>query len=102
MNRLEVKNFIRNDFESQGFKVMEAFDSGAFDMVFQHSDLGYNIFLKFYKSSKELEQNWPEVQGKVEEIIEKRKILSYNSYLIFALPQEDLPPETEIQRIIFY
>lgn len=80
---------------------MEAFDPSTFDMVFQHLDLGYNIFFKFYGSSKELEQNWPEVQEKVKKIIEKQKILSYNSYLVFALPQEDLPPETEIQGIIF-
>lgn len=80
---------------------MEAFDPSAFDIVFQHSDLGYNIFFKFCKSSKELEQNWPEAQEKVEEVIEKRKIPSYNSYLILALPQEDLPSEKEIQRILF-
>ncbi|MCD6471793.1 AAA family ATPase [Candidatus Aerophobetes bacterium] len=101
MNRSEVKDFIRNKFKSQGFKIIEVFDHSAFDMVFRHSDLGYNVFFKFYKSSKELEQNWFEVQEKVKEIIEKRKILSYNSYLIFALPQEYLPSETEIQRIIF-
>jgi len=80
---------------------MEDFDPSTFDMVFRNSDLGYNIFFKFYKSSRELEQSWPEVQEKVKEIIEKWEILSYNSYLIFALPQEDLPPETEIQRIVF-
>lgn len=69
-------------------------------MVFRNSDLGHNIFFKFYESSRELGQNWPEVQEKVGEIIEKWEIPYYSSYLIFALPQEDLPSDREIERII--
>ncbi len=100
MNRSEVKSFVRNNFESQGFTIMNEVDPSMFDMVFRNSEFIYNIFFKFYESSWELEKSWPEAQENVREIIESWKIPPYSSYLIFALPQEDLPSEKEIQRIV--
>ena len=101
MNPLEAKNFIRSQFENNGFRFVESYINNTFDLVFQHSQLDYNIFFKFYNFSRDLAQDWFEAQEKVEEVMRREKIPPYNTYLIFALPSEDLPSEEEIQRIIF-
>jgi len=75
--------------------------TNSFDMIFQRPDMGYNIFFKFYDSSNELEHNWPEAQHKVDETIKNNNLTSYNSYLILAVPEKDLPSAKEMQRIIF-
>lgn len=101
MNHSEVKDFIQKSFTKKDFKPMESTVTNAFDMIFQHPDMGYNIFFKFYDSSNELEQNWPEAQHKVEETIKNKKLAPYNSYLVLAIPEKDLPSAKEIQRIVF-
>lgn len=101
MNQLEVENYILNEFKNNGFKSVEALTPDICDLFFQHLQFDYNIFLKFYNSYKELNQEWFEVQEKLKRAMSKEKILPYNTYLVFALPEEDLPSKEEIQKIIF-
>lgn len=101
MNPLEVKNFIRTQFENNNFKFVESYIDNTFDLVFQHIKLDYNIFFKFCYFLKDLVHNWIEIQEKVEKKIRKEKISYYNTYLVFALPEEELYSQEEIQKIIF-
>lgn len=101
MNPLEIKNFIRTQFENNDFKFVESYIDNTFDLVFKHTKLDYSIFFKFYDFFEDLVQNWIEIQEKVEEKIGKEKILPYNTYLVLALPEEDLYFREEIQKIIF-
>ena len=101
MNHSEVKDFIQKSFTKKDFKLMESTVTNTFDMIFQHPDMGYNIFFKFYDSSNGLEENWPEAQYKVDETIKNKNLAPYNSYLVLGIPEKDLPSAKEIQRIVF-
>lgn len=102
MRRSQLKNQIRQVFLEKGFVPIKEIPVHKCDFAVRSPKFALNGFFKLYDMGKELVAHWIEAQDEVRESLELHsEILNrHNTYLVFMLPVEELPPITDVQPII--
>jgi len=102
LHHLQIKDQIREIVLAKGFELIKEIPVKKCDFVIRHPKFVLNAFFKLFIAGKDLVEHWIEVQEEVREDLELHaEILNrYNTYLVFMLPIEELPPIRDLQPII--
>jgi len=102
LHHLQIKDQIREIVLAKGFELIKEIPVKKCDFLIRHPKFALNGFFKLFITGKDLVEHWIEVQEEVREDLELHvEILNrYNTYLVFMLPIEELPPIRDLQPII--
>jgi len=102
LRRSPIEDQIRENLLSKGFQPIHQISVQKCNFAVRHPKFALNGFFKLFTTGRDLIENWIKVQEEVRENLELHaEILSrYNTYLVFMLPIEELPPIRNIQPII--
>ena len=102
LHRLPIEDQIRETVLSKGFEPIQQISVQKCDFAVRHPKFALNGFFKLFTTGRDLVENWIKVQEEVRENLELHaEILNhYNTYLVFMLPIEEMPPIREVQSII--
>gem|GEM_PF-3239548 len=102
MHHLPIEDQIREIVLSRGFKPIKQISVQKCDFAVRHPKFALNGFFKLFTAGRDLIENWIKVQEEVRENLELHADIldRHNTYLVFMLPIEELPPVRDIQPII--
>jgi len=99
LHHLQIKDQIRETVLAKGFELIKEIPIERCDFAIRHPKFALNGFFKLFTAGKDLTKHWIEAQEEVRENLELHaEILNrYNTYLVFMLPIEELPPIRDVQ-----
>jgi len=102
LHHLEIKDQIEQTMLSKGFELIKEVPVKICDFAVRHPKFGLNGFFKLFTVGKDFIEHWIETQEEVKENLDLHaNILNrHNTYLVFVLPIEELPPIKDVQSII--
>ena len=102
MRPLLIKDQLKQTVLSSGFELIKEITIQKCDFAIRHPKFALNGFFKLFSTGKDLIKHWIEAQEEVRENLELHAqiINRYNTYLVFMLPIEELPPTRDVQAII--